>query len=203
MRRTADPFPGGSIPSLGSSGPVERADRGRDPGSRTTGEEGARSVDDVGRDPMVLESATDRLRVAVEIPEIPPDRVFVCWVDPRRLVAWWPPVATLDARRGGSYEFRWPRQSWTLRGTFARMDPGRALAFSWTWDHEPGVTKEVVVTFEPKGRGTRVVVEHGPYSESARDRELRQEHSDGWRYFLGRLGAAATTEGVPTTGGGG
>jgi uncharacterized protein YndB with AHSA1/START domain len=160
-------------------------------------------VVDAGGDPIVLESTGDRLRVAVEIPGVPPDRVFDYWVDPRRLTAWWPPIATLDARRGGSYEFRWPRQTWTLRGTFSRMEPGRALAFTWTWDHEPGVTKDVIVTFEPLGRGTRIVVEHRPYSEDARDRELRQEHSDGWRFFLGRLAGAATAEVDVTPGGGG
>jgi uncharacterized protein YndB with AHSA1/START domain len=116
-----------------------------------------------------------------------PDEAFRDWTEPDRLRRWWPPEARLEARLGGTYEFAWPRQDWRLRGTYREFRPGRALAFTWTWDHEPAVTKRVRVDFRPADEGgTQVELEHGPYGAGARDGELRREHLEGWRHFLGR-----------------
>ena len=122
------------------------------------------------------------------IPNRSPDEVFRCWVDPELLRRWWPPEAKVDPRLAGSYEFSWPKMGWRLRGRFVRFETGKTLEFTWTWDHESSVTKRVVVLLSPGDpTGTEVLLEHGPYSSDPRDVGLRQEHLEGWMYFLQRL----------------
>jgi uncharacterized protein YndB with AHSA1/START domain len=136
---------------------------------------------------VVLPSGPDRIRVSLTVRSRSPQAVFRDWTDPDRLRRWWPPVARLEPRVGGTYEFEWPGMGWKLTGRFVRFDPGRGLSFSWRWDHEPAVSKVVDVAFRAVDGGTELTVEHGPYGSEARDAELRQEHLDGWIHFLGRL----------------
>jgi uncharacterized protein YndB with AHSA1/START domain len=148
--------------------------------------------------PKVLEAGPQRVRLAVAVPGRAPEEVFSYWVEPEKLCRWWPPEAAIDLRPQGSYVFSWPRMQQKLTGQWTRIEPGASLEFSWTWEHEPEVTKQVRVTFRRSDAGTEVEVEHGPYSAERRDAELRQEHLDGWTYFLGRLAdAAAAPVGPP------
>ena len=134
---------------------------------------------------------------------------------PERLTRWWPSVAEVDPREGGSYQLSWPNMQWSLRGTYsevsappARSDEaadvipvaddrasdsatprgGGALAFFWKWDHEPDApTRDVAIRIDPMGQGTRLLLEHGTYGESADELEVRKGHEEGWRHFLGQL----------------
>jgi uncharacterized protein YndB with AHSA1/START domain len=77
--------------------------------------------------------------------------------------------------------------NWHLRGRYLDVVAGDRLRFTWTWDHEPGVTKEVDVRFRMvDAGGTEAEVQQGPYDDTPRDVELRQEHLDGWTHFLAR-----------------
>jgi uncharacterized protein YndB with AHSA1/START domain len=149
--------------------------------------------------PRILQAGPDRIRLSAELVGRAPADAFQYWVDPSRLCLWWPPEAKVDLRVDGEYEFAWPRLGQTLKGRWIRIDPGAALEFSWTWEHEPEVTKRVAVTFRPTGSGTEVEVEHGPYSADRRDVELRQEHLDGWTYFLGRLAGTSVAPSGPAS----
>jgi uncharacterized protein YndB with AHSA1/START domain len=137
--------------------------------------------------PKIVEPGPERIRLVVNVPGRPPDEVYSFWVEPEKLRRWWAPEARLDLRAEGTYEYTWPRLQQTLKGRWLRVEPGRSLEFTWTWEHEPEVTKQVRVAFRPAESGTEVEVEHGPYTPSRRDAELRQEHLDGWMYFLGRM----------------
>lgn len=136
------------------------------------------------------------LRFVAVVPDRSPQEVFELWTVPEKLKLWWPPEATVDLRPGGTYQFSWPKQGWTLRGTYTSLDPGRSLAFSWTWDHEKADTKQVTVRLsEIQDGGTEVQLEHGPYEAVPADEELRQSHREGWTHFLGRLVALPTGPG--------
>jgi uncharacterized protein YndB with AHSA1/START domain len=66
--------------------------------------------------------------------------------------------------------------------------PGRRLDFSWAWADEPEREKHVGLRYSSDGKsGTLLDVTHGPYSQDARDAELRQQHLDGWKIHLPKL----------------
>ena len=125
----------------------------------------------------------------LEVPGLSPAEAFQYWVDPEKLRQWWPPEAKVDPRTGGAYEFSWPKVGWRLRGHWVRFEPGNRLEFTWCWDHEPAVVKSVIVGFRAMTGGTEIIVEHGPYGSARRDRELREEHVQGWSHFLASLSA--------------
>ena len=140
----------------------------------------------------LLDSGPELLRLRVEIQDRRPAEVFRDWVEPARLRIWWPPEAEVDPRVGGRFVFRWPKMNWTLRGTYLVFNPDHELRFTWTWDHEPDLPKEVAVTLARLGSdGTVLDLTHSRYSDDARDRDLREEHLEGWKHFLARLGEVA------------
>ena len=114
------------------------------------------------------------------------------FVDPDVLTQWWAEEATADAVVGGRLEARWPGMGWTMRGEYTELDPGRAVAFTWSWDHEPDVpVRRVRVSLTPSGAGTELTITHGDYGPG--EAEERTSHLDGWLHFLPRLAALATT----------
>jgi uncharacterized protein YndB with AHSA1/START domain len=139
----------------------------------------------------VEERATspEMLEVTAEYASVDPATLFRFWTQPELLTAWWPQRAEVDLRVTGSFHFWWPDMDLHLRGVYSDIEPGSRLGFSWYWDHEPSVPARFVdVLFELTGNGgTRITVTHQRYEESARDREERQGHLEGWTYFLGRL----------------
>ncbi len=117
-----------------------------------------------------------------------PIELFRWWVEPERLTQWWPPTAEGEARLGGAYHLAWPRRDWHLRGTYTVWEPGRALAFTWAWDHEPDrPARTVTLTFASRPGGTNLTLTHGPYTDSPDDQTDRQGHIAGWRQFLPQL----------------
>jgi len=142
--------------------------------------------------PVLVDPGPDRIRVAVLLQDRSPHDAFLDWTEPERLQRWWPPRARIEARAGGVYEFDWPKMNWHLRGRIEQLVPDQLIGFSWCWDHEPGVTKHVIVRFTHEAAGTLVTVEHGSYTKAPRDLELRQEHVDGWMHFLARLSTQKT-----------
>ena len=85
--------------------------------------------------------------------------------------------------------------NWHLRGHYTRFEPGKQLAFTWKWDHdeEGTVVREVMLVFEPLlDKGTKLVLTHGPYTDSLEDQAVRIEHHlAGWQHFIPRLQALA------------
>jgi uncharacterized protein YndB with AHSA1/START domain len=49
----------------------------------------------------------------------------------------------------------WPAQGWRLRGRYLEVRPATRLAFTWTWDHDADVTKEVTFELMLLGEGAR------------------------------------------------
>jgi len=124
-----------------------------------------------------------------------PNELFTLWIELEHVARWWAPdgykaaVHDLDVRPGGRWRI-------VLRGSGGRelamggfyhiVEPPQRLAFSWTWEEEPGTRgseTEVTVSFEPVQGGTRLVLVHQNFhSKDARDR-----HSVGWSASFDRL----------------
>ena len=144
-----------------------------------------------------LPSGPNILLVEADFPAASPLTVFDYWTQPTLLQQWWPQEAELEPRAGGVYHLSWPQMNWRLRGVYTAFEPGKRLGFTWRWDHdepdEPG--REVLMVFEPlppdapdRPVGTRLLLTHGPYSDTPADQELRIEHHlAGWQHFLLRL----------------
>jgi uncharacterized protein YndB with AHSA1/START domain len=133
----------------------------------------------------------DSIVIEAECTGLGPNDVFDYWTKPDLLKRWWPEEAEIDPRVGGAYHLSWPKMDWHLRGRYTAFDPGRALAFTWAWDHEPEVPEtSVAIAFAPTNTsGTGLTIEHGPYSDSEQDQKQRDGHVEGWTYFISRLEA--------------
>ena len=122
---------------------------------------------------------------------VSPYALFDYWTQPSLLQQWWPQNAEIDQRVGGSYHLSWPQMNWHLRGHYTSFEPGKQLAFTWRWDHDPQEMREseVKIAFEPLATdGTRLLLVQGPYTDTSEDQELRMEHHlAGWKHFLPRL----------------
>jgi uncharacterized protein YndB with AHSA1/START domain len=135
-----------------------------------------------------LPSEYDRLMMLATFPHVIPETLFDYWITPELICRWWPPVAEIEPREGGEYHLSWPKMNWNLRGRYTTFERGKALAFSWKWDHISAPARQVTIDFEalPNG-GTQIILTHGFYTSSAEDQEERNGHLEGWTHFLGEL----------------
>lgn len=139
---------------------------------------------------VIVDSQNAKLTLTTSFATTLPDQLFSYWTEPALLVQWWPQeVRQLEPKKGGSYQFSWPQMNWQLKGQFSDFEPAKRLGFSWHWEHEPEVpTRQVLVTFEEHARvGTLLKLEHGQYTNSAKDQTERQGHIEGWQFFIGKL----------------
>ena len=139
---------------------------------------------------MQLPSTNNELVIMGDIQNVPPDVLFEYWTKPDLIKKWWPPEAEIEPRLGGSYHLSWPQRNWHLRGHYTSFDPGKKLAFTWHWDHDPESipVTEVVIVFESlPNDGTRMTLTHGSFSDSVEDQQMRADHLEGWEHFIGKL----------------
>jgi uncharacterized protein YndB with AHSA1/START domain len=138
-----------------------------------------------------MPSNNDKLVIVADFDRLTPQEVFDYWTKPELLCKWWPKEAAIDARVGGTYHLSWPAMNWHLRGQYIHFEPGKHLAFTWKWDHdEEGImVREVSLSFEPlPDQGTKLILTHGPYTDSEEDQVVRIEHHlAGWQHFIPRL----------------
>jgi len=133
-----------------------------------------------------IPSAPELAVISGDFEQFAPEEIFAYFTDAEKIVQWWPKVAEIDARVGGSYRLSWPDNDWHLRGVFTALEPGRHIGFTWAWDHEPSVTlhKQVDIWLQPLFEsGSRVAVFHGPFTTSEDDQSARQGIVEGWIHF--------------------
>lgn len=138
-----------------------------------------------------MPSGPDILLIEAHFPSTTPHTLFNYWTQPTLLQQWWPQEAELVAQVGGAYHLSWPQMNWHLRGHYTSFEPGKRLGFTWKWDHDSQeiAEREVNIVFETVAAdGARLLLTHGPYSDTLEDQELRIEHHlVGWKHFLPRL----------------
>jgi uncharacterized protein YndB with AHSA1/START domain len=136
----------------------------------------------------------------------PRDLVFRAWTEPEMLSRWWgagpgfsTPIAEVDLRVGGKYRLgmQAPDQEhpYVVVGTYREVRPPERLVYTWAWEqHESGNAGEgapdfgsgetlVTVEFHEAGGKTELVVTH----ELFPDRNMRDEHNQGWEGVLTQL----------------
>jgi uncharacterized protein YndB with AHSA1/START domain len=141
----------------------------------------------------LVTTSPDRITIVANFPNLKPSQLFGYWTNPELLRKWWPPVAELAAQNDGVYHFSWPKQDWHLRGRYTIFDKGKKLGFTWKWDHERIDETRVTVIFEELEKtGTKLTLHHEGYSKDAGGKKIRDEHVEGWTFFLGRLQETTT-----------
>jgi uncharacterized protein YndB with AHSA1/START domain len=129
---------------------------------------------------------SESYRTSIEI-EASPERVFDHFLEPQLLVRWMGDVARLDAVEGGVFSV--DINGVLIRGRFVRVDRPRLIEVTWGQAGNeampPGAT-HLRVTFEARGMGTHVELEHSGLTPVE-----ACKHAVGWPHFLARLGAAA------------
>ena len=136
----------------------------------------------------LVETGRDRITIVADFPHLSPALLFDCWTNTVLLAKWWPPEAELQPKLGGTYHFFWPKQDWHLRGKFTMFERGRTLGFTWKWDHESIDMTRVTLLFQSiQNRGTRLTLQHEGYSKNSEAKKTRDEHVEGWTFFLRKL----------------
>lgn len=131
-----------------------------------------------------------KLKVIALIPNTNPEFVYQCWTEAEYLEKWWvQQVKKIDVQIDGDYEFHWMVNNSTLRGKFVEIQPHQKLSFTWNWDHLPELAERTVkLDFATRnGQDTELTIWHGLYGETAPEQEERQNHIDGWQFFMEQL----------------
>ena len=136
----------------------------------------------------LVETTRDRITITADFPSLSLDQLFDYWTNTDLLTKWWPPTAELEPKLGGIYHYSWPKQDWHLRGKFTMFDRGKTLGFTWKWDHEPIDVTRVTILFQSiPNVGTRLTLHHEGYSKNSEAKKIRDEHVEGWTFFLRKL----------------
>lgn len=120
--------------------------------------------------------------------DAPPSRVFQAITSEKELTNWFPNIARLEARVGGTVEFKFQRADGevdhTVVGKVLEVVPDKKFSMSWKNTSDPNFPDTVVTwTLEPDGSKTNVKLVHSGF-EKGRWFDL---HDGGWSYFAGRL----------------
>jgi uncharacterized protein YndB with AHSA1/START domain len=144
----------------------------------------------------------DSFVVEIDI-DAPPARVWQAWTDPQERLAWWGDDATYrgtsmqsDLRVGGRWRTEGRSasgQSFTVWGEYTRVDPPRALGFTWSydWAGPEAAPTHVLVELMPAAGGTHVRLTHSGF----RDAAARDSHRQGWPRVFAWLSAWLASQG--------
>ncbi|MBR7830983.1 SRPBCC domain-containing protein [Actinospica sp. MGRD01-02] len=153
-----------------------------------------------GRYELALASEAATVTAELLLPGVPPGRALAAFTDPEIVRSWWTAELTVHLVPGGEYLARFPALGQTMIGVVEQYEPGRLLAFTWGWSHQPeaagryGVTVSAEPAASGEGPGTRLEVVHAPRAgaEIAPDDPAPGEHLAGWEHFLPRMAASLT-----------
>ena len=132
--------------------------------------------------------------------EAAPEIVFEVVSSPEHLKEWWPDEAQVEAVAGATgrvvFHREPPEAPMVVALTVVEALPPRLFSFRWVYDEgtAPGADNSLLVTFElePSGEGTRVRMTESGFRERGWEvavlEEAYREHSEGWDFFIARLG---------------
>lgn len=139
-------------------------------------------------------SINDTIVVEIDI-AAPPEQVFQAWIDPQQRLAWWGDAATYrstklesELRVGGKWRTEGRSaegKEFSVFGQYTRVEPPRALGFTWNHDWGDSALPEthVLIDLTPTSSGTHVTLTHSGFT-SVRERD---DHNKGWQRVLGWL----------------
>jgi len=128
--------------------------------------------------------------------DAPIEKVFSAVSDQDQLTHWFPDIAVLEKREGGRVSFKFLRsednnldRDHEMNGKIIKFIPNRELSYTWHFQTKPEFNKDTIVTwrFESLSKEkTKVILRHSGFTED--DRQQYNEHSEGWTWFVNRLG---------------
>ena len=134
--------------------------------------------------------------------QAPPQRVYDAWLDPEQLKQWWMPDANaacseaqIDAQVGGDFRITLGsgEQAHIAVGQYLELDPPRKIVMSWSWEMNPAMAADSLITIElletdnpydPETPGTEIIFTHEKLNTAVE----RSEHTSGWWNTLRALG---------------
>jgi uncharacterized protein YndB with AHSA1/START domain len=121
--------------------------------------------------------------------DAPPDRAWALLTDPRLVAEWLTDVSTVG-RVGDPYRLDFGDGS-VVTGVLTELEPGRRLAYTWTWaDAEPHEETLVAWSVERRdGGGTSIRLVHDGWGEAGLDESVRDDHEGYWSGYLEDLAA--------------
>lgn len=131
---------------------------------------------------------SETIRKTITI-EAPPRAVFKALTDENELTAWFPNLAKLEAKVGGSVEFKFLREDGAVDhrvvGKVLELVPDKKFSMSWKNAADPDFPDTVVTwTLEQvDSRRTKVMLSHAGFEKG----KWLDLHDGGWSYFVGRL----------------
>jgi uncharacterized protein YndB with AHSA1/START domain len=147
-------------------------------------------------------SMSNTIVVEIDI-AAPPERVFKAWIDPQQRLAWWGDDATYrstkldsDLRVGGKWRTEGKKgtegKPFSVSGEYTRVDPPRALGFTWNADWtERGLPEtHVLIELTPTSSGTHVTLTHSGFASV----QSRDDHNKGWQRVLAWLRSYLQTD---------
>jgi uncharacterized protein YndB with AHSA1/START domain len=127
-------------------------------------------------------SSQGDVRLEVEA-NAPAERVFEALTQPAELDRWIGEGAEVEPRIGGRYDLGWDHGPVKI----VDLEPGRRLAYSWSYPDEVGrsLAEETVVewTLEESGGRTRILLVHSGFAPDAQT----DDYHLGWLAFLALL----------------
>jgi uncharacterized protein YndB with AHSA1/START domain len=128
--------------------------------------------------------------------DAPIEKVFSAVSDKDQLTHWFPDIAVLEKREGGRVSFTFLRsennsldKDHEVNGKIIKFIPNRELSYTWHFRTKLEFSKETMVTwlFESLGNNkTKVILRHSGFTKD--DIQQYNEHSQGWTWFVNRLG---------------
>jgi uncharacterized protein YndB with AHSA1/START domain len=125
-----------------------------------------------------------------------PREVFAAFTDPDLVRRWLSPspeitltVLQLDFRVGGTYRFAYRvpgGRTMVAKGTYRSIEPHSMIAFSWVIeppDEHAGLHSEVMVSIEPDGEATQLIIRHVKLTQAG----ASPRHAQGWQGALDQL----------------
>lgn len=135
------------------------------------------------QDPSIIEQT---LHIAAR-----PETVWRYWTDPRAMCDWWGAAAELDPRPGGTCRVEMGGGP-VMVGEYVELVPHERIVFTFGWEPgegippiAPGSTRVEVLLTDDDG-DTVLTLRHSGLPAAERD-----QHVDGWAYFLPLLATSA------------
>jgi uncharacterized protein YndB with AHSA1/START domain len=129
---------------------------------------------------------TTEITVAKTIPATA-EEVYEAWLDPKSPGGPWFGAADIvfqpEVRGLFYFAVKHAGREWAHYGRFTKLEPAKAVEYTWMSEATKGLESVVTVTLEARGEDTEVTLRHA----GVPDDEMGHEHKQGWAWTLNML----------------